>query len=107
MATLKLNIYGSDKKTIVKTHTAETYDLMLGTVEDLMNIIDVDKMTDNMAIATAVVKCYKQLTPLLKDVFPNLTDEELKNVKAKELIPLFKNLGTTIIEDLGLIQSGN
>ena len=29
---LKLNIY--DKKEITKTYTAETYDLMFGTVED-------------------------------------------------------------------------
>ena len=38
---LKLNIY--EKRKIVKTYTAETYDLMFGTVEDLLNIIDIDK----------------------------------------------------------------
>ena len=39
---LKLNIY--EKRKIVKTYTAETYDLMFGTVEDLLNIIDIDNI---------------------------------------------------------------
>ena len=37
---LKLNIY--NKKEIVKTYTAETYDLMFGTVEDLIDLINLD-----------------------------------------------------------------
>ena len=39
---LKLNIY--EKRKIVKTYTAETYDLMFGTVEDLLDVIDIDNI---------------------------------------------------------------
>lgn len=108
MATIKLNIYKSDNKNEVeKTYTAETYDLMLGTLEDIINVIDLDKMNDNMAVAGMVLKCYKQLKPFIKDIFPGVTDEELSRVKMKELIPMFKNVFATIIDDLGLIKSGN
>lgn len=107
MATLKLNIYGQDKKTVAKTYTAESYELMLGTVEDIMEVIDIDKLNDDGAVAIMVVKCYGQLKPFLKDIFEGLTDDELKCVKVKELIPLFKNIITTIVEDLKLLQSGN
>ena len=89
----KLNIYKKDNKNeIEKTYTVESYDLMLGTVEDIMQVIDFDKMDDNVAVATMVVKCYSQLKPFLKDVFPGVTDEELTRVKVKELITTFKEI---------------
>lgn len=108
MSTLKLNIYDREnKKQILKTYTAESYELMLGTVEDIMEVIDIDNATDNVKIAGMVVRCYKQLKPFLKDIFTGLTDEELKGVKVNELIPLFKDIVQTIIEDISLAKSGN
>ena len=108
MATLSLNIYEKDDKNrIEKTYTAESYDLMLGTVEDLMQLLDVDKMTDNIAITRMVVKGYSQLKPFIKDVFSGVTDEELKRVKVKELIPTFIDIFKTIFDDLEIIKKGN
>lgn len=107
MATLKLNIYKANKKDIEKTYTAESYELMLGTTEDIMRIIDIDKIDNEAAIAVMVVKCYKQLVPFIKDIFPDVTDEDLRHVKVKELIALFKDVISQIIEDLGLLQAGN
>lgn len=106
MKTLKLNIY-NDKKEIEKTYTAEGYDLMLGTCEDIMAIIDVDKMTDKKAVGKMVLECYAMLKPLLKDIFQGLTDEEFRGIKVKELIPLFVDICNVIVDDLGVLQSGN
>lgn len=108
MATIKLNIYKKDnKKEIEKVYEAETYELMLGTVEDLMAVIDVDKINDKMEVAKMVIGGFNQLRPILKDIFPEITDEDLKNVKVKELIPLFLAVGNAIVDDLDLIKSGN
>ena len=108
MSTLKLNIYDlTNKKEIAKTYTAESYELMLGTVEDIMDVIDIDKASNNIEIAKMIVKCYKQLKPFLKDIFTGLTDDELKGVKVSELVPLFKDIVQTIIEDISLAKSGN
>ena len=108
MATIRLNIYKAENKNEVeKTYNAESYDLMLGTVEEFMQIIDIDKIGDNLEVAKMVVKCYGQIKPLLKDVFAGVTDEELNRVKIKELIPVIIDICTTIIEDLDLIKSGN
>ena len=105
---LKLNIYDEhDKKKLVKTHTTSSYDLMLGTTEDIMSIIDTDKMDNQMEMTKMVVKGYKQLKPLLLDIFPGLTEEELRGIKVKELIPLFANVVNCIMEDLGILQEGN
>lgn len=107
MITLKLNIYKENKREIEKTLTAEGYELMLGTVEDIMQIIDIDKIDSEAAIAAMVVKGYKQLIPFIKDIFPDATDEDLRHTKVREIIVLFKNVIKVIVEDLGLIQSGN
>lgn len=106
--TLTLNIYSAtDKGTVEKTYTAESYDLMLGTVEDIMAIIDIDKMTDSEAMTRMVVQAFGKLKPFIKDVFPGATDDELKRVKVKELIPTFVDIFKSILDDLKIIQSGN
>ena len=40
---IKLPIY--EKREVVKTYTAETYDITFGTMEDLVNVLDMDKLT--------------------------------------------------------------
>lgn len=108
MATLSLNIYSAaDKNVIEKTYTAESYDLMLGTVEDIMQLIDVDKMNDNTEITKLVIKGYSKLKPFIKDVFAGVTDEELNRVKVKELIPAFVEIFKSILDDLDILKTGN
>lgn len=107
MATLKLNIYKTENKNeIEKTYTAEGYDLMLGTVEDFMDIIDIDKMGNDREVALMVVKCYKKLKPLLLDIFPGISDEELQRVKVSELIPLFVDVAKSVVDSLGVLKTG-
>lgn len=86
---LVLNIYDPQSKMIAKQYTAETVDIMLGTIEDVIDIIDVDKLDSDMELVKVVVAAMKKLKPLLKEVFYGVTDEELKNTKVKELVPLF------------------
>lgn len=86
---LKLNIY--EKKKIINTYTAETYDLMFGTVEDLVNLINLDQLekgTDAEIIklvGNVVIKGMDIIKPLLKDIFDGLTDEDLKHTKVSEI----------------------
>lgn len=86
---LKLNIY--DKKQVIKTYTAETYDLMFGTVEDLLELINIDNLQSGSdveiikLVGNVVVKGMNIIKPLLKDVFEGLTDDELKCTKVNEI----------------------
>ncbi len=89
---LILNVYDAKTKKIAKQHRAETADIMYGTVEDLIEIIDIDKLNDNMEWAKVIIMALKKLKPLLKEVFTELTDEDLKNTKVKELVPLFATI---------------
>ena len=106
MANIRLNIYDSkDRNKVAKTYEAEGYDLMLGTVEDFMDIIDLDKINDPNEVAKMAIKAYGQLKPLIMDIFPELTAEEYKQIKVNDLVRLIVQIGTSIIESLDLIKS--
>ena len=103
---ISLNIYDpKDKTKVVKTHTVEGYDLMLGTIEDFMDVIDMDKLDDEKEVAKMVIKGYKQIKPLVMDIFPELTSEELKNIKVAELIKIVPQIGAAIMESLNIVKN--
>lgn len=102
---LKLNIYNG--KAIEKTYRAETFDIMFGTVEDLLNIIDLEKLNSETEIAKIVIKAIPILKPLLKEVFEGLTNDELRRTKVKELIPLFINIFVFALKELNSNSSKN
>ena len=104
---LLLNIYDPETKLIAKQYTADTVDIMFGTVEDLIDIVDLDKLENDMEWAKLVVMSMKKIKPLLKEVFIGLTDEELKNTKIKELIPLFISIIKFTISEINAMGGGN
>lgn len=99
---MKLNIYKKEngEKVVAKTYEAETYDLMYGTVEDFLNLIDVqnikilttETVEENqiLGVAELISNCFGQIAPLLMDVFDGLTSEELRNTKVSEIVDVVK-----------------
>lgn len=87
---IKLPIY--EKRQIVKTYTAETYDIMFGTVEDLINVIDIDKFMSGsdkdfgVGVAAAIPGVIGLIKPLLKDIFEGLTDDEIKHCHLADIV---------------------
>lgn len=86
-----LNIY--DKKKIVKTYEAESYDLLFGTLEDFVNVIDERLFNDDVndvdfaKIGLSLLKdSMGQIKPLILDVFEGLTEEEIRKTKTSELL---------------------
>lgn len=110
---LKLNIYKNQKE-IEKTYTADTYDILYGTVEDIMNMLDLEAFMGNGGTTSLIEATGKlvsggreMLKPLLKDIFPGVTDDELRRVKAKELLAVLAGLtGFSLDEIKGLIETG-
>lgn len=106
---MKLNVYKFEngryvkeggKKVIAKTVTAETYDLMFGTVDDVLALLDFENIKNisiesgnaesDMAFVTAiaevVTKSRDQINLLLLDIFEELTEEELRHTKVSEIV---------------------
>lgn len=110
---LKLNVYKNQQE-IEKTYTADTYDLLFGTIDDFAHVLDLHALTGNKGNIAAAQAVYNLVTsgldmlkPLLKDIFPGLTDDELRRVKAKELIPVAAGLCGFTMEQLNaLVESG-
>lgn len=110
MGILKLNIYREDNKNeIEKTLTAEGYDLMLGTLQDVIAIFDIDKINsgNEVELAKMAVRGFDQITPILRDVFPEATPEELRRTKTKELVPLFIAIAREAVGTMKLAKKGN
>ena len=86
---MELKIY--KKREIVKTYTADTYDLLFGVLEDVAEAVKLDEMktgTDAEIIkivANLVLHSMGTVKDLLKDIFPGITDEELKNTRVSEI----------------------
>lgn len=87
---MKINIY--NKKEIVKTYEAETYNLTFGFIEDFLELVKVDKLESmnkediTMLLIKAIPNSLPVFKELLKDVFDGITDEELRNIKVSEII---------------------
>lgn len=86
---MKLNIY--EKHQIVKTYEADAYDLMFGTVEDVAAAVTLDKLQGGSdyeiikAVGEMVVGSMDLVKDLLKDLFPGITDEEIRKTKTSEI----------------------
>lgn len=106
MAEIKLNIYDRETKEIKKTYCTDSVELMFGTIEDIIDVIDIDKINDEKAVAVMIVKAWKELKPFLKDVFFGLTDEEIKGIKINEMIPVFLAIFKAISENMGILIEG-
>ena len=93
---LKLDIY--DKKEITKTYTNNTYNLMYGTVEDVLNVVNIDELktpTDkeiSMLVMKAIPKSMDTIKDLLKDIFDGITDKELRNTRVKDIAKVLIDL---------------
>jgi predicted CopG family antitoxin len=85
---MQLNIY--EKKKVVKTYNADTYDLMFGTVEDISDAVKLDEMKSGsdaevfQAVIRLITTSKDTVKDLLKDIFEGLSDEELRNTKVRE-----------------------
>ena len=93
---MKLNIY--EKKKIIKTYEADTYDVCYGTIEDIGNVLQLDKLEtgSDVEIIKMCFSAFKEsreiINELFKDIFDGLTDAELKKAHLKEMIDVIIEL---------------
>lgn len=106
---MKLNIY--EKKQVVKTYTADTYDLMFGTLEDVAKAVNLDSLQSGSdveiikMIGNTVMRSMSTVRDLLKDIFEGLTDEEIKHTSVKEIALVLLDVVKYTIAQLSLGNS--
>ena len=92
---MKINIYKNQKE-IEKTYEVDEYDIMYGTVQDILEVLDdgIDDLKTEDQLLKLVTANRKKLETFILDIFASegMTEDELRNVKLKELIPVFIEL---------------
>ena len=102
---MKLNIRKG--KEIVKTYTADTYDLMFGTLEDISAAVKLDEMKSGTseeilkAAFNLISNSMGTVRDLLKDVFPGITDEDIRGASVREIAQVLFDIVRYTIEQLG------
>lgn len=107
---IKLDIRNKKNK-IVKTYEAQEINLKMGTVEDIVEVLSIDKAINandtavNLyeVISTVVINSYAMCKPILQDVFPELTSEELRNVNFKDVINVVIDIIKYSIGDINAV----
>lgn len=108
---MKLTIY--EKKQPVKTYTAETYDLLFGTVEDIADAMNIDNLktgadVEIIQMAVSLIRNNMDLVKdLLKDIFDGLTDEEIRKAKVREIAGVLLEVVKFTIAQLKMGESKN
>ncbi|MBR5948172.1 MAG: hypothetical protein IKZ82_05935 [Clostridia bacterium] len=105
---MRLNIYRNQRE-VEKTFEVEGYDLMYGTVEDIFGIleaVDLDKLDGgDVNIGDDAFKVFQdnrqKLNALILDIFPDMTADDLRKVKVKDLIPFFVELFRYVMDSFG------
>ncbi len=100
---LKLNIYNKNESgawEVEKTYRAETIDIMFGTAEDLIGLLEDFDLNDTNKLVNVITKGFSQLKPFLKEIFIGLSDDELRRTKVREIVPLFMNIFTYIFKEM-------
>lgn len=114
MAEIKLNIYNGRK--IEKTYVTEDVFIMWGTLEDVLDAIDLNIFADvaessnsDLILAVAKILAMKDntLKPLIKDVFEGLTDDEIRRTRVTDLAKVFIAIVKYNIEQLDLFNTGS
>lgn len=101
---MKLNIY--NKKKVVKTYTAEAYDIEFRLIEDVTEAVNLDRLktgSDAEIAALAfgfVMKSTETAKELMKDIFEGLTDEELRHATIIEMGAVVADLVRYTIKEI-------
>ena len=88
---LILNIYNGNE--IVKTYATEDYRVTMGLCEDILSIVNVEELgniegmseDDFLKFLPMLMKVFNQYKPLVKQIFPELTDAEYRTCDPKEV----------------------
>ena len=107
---MKLNIY--EHKRIVKTYTADAYDLPWGVVEDVADAVNLDDLkTGSEAeimrmVANVVIKSKDTVNVLIKDIFEDITDEDLRKATVTEIAACIVDVVRYTVAELRRGSSG-
>lgn len=87
---LKIDVYKNGA--VEKSYTAKDFRLMMGTCEDILKLVDIDKLTGKiddeqtmMEIMKIVIKAFMEFKPMIQEIFPDMTDDEYRRTQVVDV----------------------
>lgn len=106
---IKLNVY--EKGQVKKVLETESTDIMYGVVEDVLNVVEPDKLdtklSNDLELAKMVIGVLPLVKPLVLDVFPDCTEDDLRHTKVRELAVTVVDIIKSQISDLNSLLPNN
>ena len=102
---INLKIYDKSGKNVVKMYEAEPYDLPFGTVRKLMAIVKIENMENQGELLKTIAQAWDEILNVLHSVFPDCTEEEWDNIKAKEVLNIIIQIAKSAISDIFVIPT--
>lgn len=102
---LVLKIYDESGKNVVKSYESETYDLMFGTVMQLMELLKIEELDNQLEMLKTIYGAWEEIKTVLAGVFPRATAEDWKHVRVKELLPLIINIAKCSVSEMFTIPT--
>lgn len=97
---LILKIYDDKGKNIVKSYESTTYELMFGTVMSLMDLLKIEEIDNQLELLKVVHGAWTEIKEVLGGVFPDVTEDEWRHVKVKELLPIVVDIAKFAVSDM-------
>lgn len=88
---LKIKVYGKGGE-VVKESAANSVDIMFGTVRRLMALFSVDGLDNTAQFLSTVAKAWGDVTAILDECFPDMSEADWDGVKVKELLPVILSI---------------
>ena len=82
-----INVYDNDNN-VIKTSEAVDAQLKFGAIRSIMKLLNIDDINDTGALLKTIYSAWEQLTAVLTQCFPDMTESDWDNVKLEELIPV-------------------
>lgn len=102
---LILKIYDDKGQNVIKTYESTTYDLMFGTIMKLMELLKIEDMDNQMEMLKTIYEAWDEIKIVLSAVFPEVTDEDWKHVKVKELLPIIIQIAKYSVTEMLVIPT--
>lgn len=85
----KLTLQVKDKKgEVIKVVEANTFDIYFSTIDNLMQLLDINEDISSFALLKKISTAWGEVTSLLGEIFPDMTDEDWKFVRINDLVPI-------------------
>ena len=84
---MEIKVY-DENGAVIKTSTAEMIDLEFGAVRSIMEILNIESISNTGDLLHTVYEAWDQLIKILNRCFPDMEYDDWDHVKVKELMPV-------------------